>query len=550
MSAITAAVVSAVQMVSGTGFECVAVDSGRIECRWAPLIDVDLFYVALFADASSPAPYALRTTVAPPAQIDDLLPDTNYTLRLRAHPRASGDAGAGWGWSDYGPALTVRTPSGAGIDLVFRRRSHSSIRAAVVGARAVRCGFCPGGWPDERGMTWRRCRWHGAVDGGAACAGDGLEPSTEYLVSACTTDGRCAAPVRVRTAPHPLKGSAFTTMYRVSEYSTEVDFLSNHDAGSAAALVPFLTRWGTWFPEHDGFSGGLSKIPHGCFAALSHKDHAGCRRPGDPAFSAAQCNACVAGGLPEVCTTPSVPATVTTALLQKIFCTRSSDGSGVSWPNFAGSGSPIARYCVERAMVPGGGAAGRGFAQYASCNAPEAGGRNSPDKPLCICWCAFDRIAVSHEPTKAAIRECGRAVAAGQTPACNCTRPGSANGSILIPASSATASYVGASRVMQPYIYYRNASAPMPNSTAVGDNFSCPRHGECGEGIMLGTAGCTWRRLPSVAVITGDDLLAHGWNDNARHDTAADSPSARNVAPFLSAFAAQSKWVRDRCCGC
>ena len=37
-------------------------------------------------------------------------------------------------------------------------------------------------------------------------------------------------------------------MFRVSEYSEDVDFLSNHDAGSAGGLVPFLTRWGVWHP--------------------------------------------------------------------------------------------------------------------------------------------------------------------------------------------------------------------------------------------------------------------------------------------------------------
>eukprot|EP00729_Bicosta_minor_P010520 gene10520-1513_t len=39
--------------------------------------------------------------------------------------------------------------------------------------------------------------------------------------------------------------------------------------------------------------------------------------------------------------------------------------------------------------------------------------------------------------------------------------------------------YIGSSPVAQPYIYYRNASAPGfgKNSTVVGDNYSCPRKG-------------------------------------------------------------------------
>lgn len=114
--------------------------------------------------------------------------------------------------------------------------------------------------------------------------------------------------------------------------------------------------------------------------------------------------------------------------------------------NITGLGSPVSRYCVERADVPptplpsspsppsssaavpmiisgsSSSSSNGGYATYASCNAPEALLLNSPTHPICICWCAFDRMAVSHEAVAEAKMHCGPTVAEGDFPPCNCTR--------------------------------------------------------------------------------------------------------------------------------
>ena len=307
-----------------------------------------------------------------------------------------------------------------------------------------------------------------------------------YLVTVALLASKCSSvhadPVRFRTAHASGSGLEFTDMFRVSEYSEDVDFLSNHDAGSAGGLVPFLTRWGVWHPgAHGGRTGGMSSIPKGCFAALDANGGQGCRRPGDPMFSGSGCAACVTDRkLPAACVVDGVENSTVKALMVNLYCTRSEDGGGVQWPNFAGLGSPISRYCVERAKVPpttlpearagvgarveaeaeAGGAtteaslsspmegglgldksasetetaparsrtvnlhdSSRGYAVYASCNAPEALLLNSPTNPVCICWCAFDRMVVSHEAVAQAEVHCGSAVASGKFPPCNCTRP-------------------------------------------------------------------------------------------------------------------------------
>ena len=111
---------------------------------------------------------------------------------------------------------------------------------------------------------------------------------------------------------------------------------------------------------------------------------------------------------------------------------------------------------------------------------------------------------------------------------------------------------IGASSVMQPYIYYRNASAAGfgKNATVVGDNFSCPRKGQCKEGAKVGDDGCKWRRMSTVGVITGQHLLEAGWNAHAIDDTPHDSPSSRNLPPFKRAWASLETRVTARCCGC
>ena len=81
----------------------------------------------------------------------------------------------------------------------------------------------------------------------------------------------------------------------------------------------------------------MSSIPKGCFSAFDKNDARGCRRPGDPQFSGSACSACVTeNALPDACIVAGVDADTVKALFVNLYCTRTKDGGGVAWPNFAG----------------------------------------------------------------------------------------------------------------------------------------------------------------------------------------------------------------------
>ena len=75
------------------------------------------------------------------------------------------------------------------------------------------------------------------ADGRAVATGRarvaGLQAGMEYMLRVSGSD-----PVRFRTS-HP--STAFAELYRVSEYTTEVDFLDNHNSASKEAQIGFLT---------------------------------------------------------------------------------------------------------------------------------------------------------------------------------------------------------------------------------------------------------------------------------------------------------------------
>ena len=72
------------------------------------------------------------------------------------------------------------------------------------------------------------------------------------------------------------------------------------------------------------------------------------------------------------------------------------------------------------------------------------------------------------------------------------------------------------------------------------------------EGVPLGTAGCTWRRLPATRMVYGADLIAAGWNRTFVADTPTDQRhTLANVAAFARgrAFRSLDAWVQPTACG-
>jgi hypothetical protein len=57
-------------------------------------------------------------------------------------------------------------------------------------------------------------------------------------------------------------------------------------------------------------------------------------------------------------------------------------------------------------------------------------------------------------------------------------------------------------------------SAPQVES---GFNYHFPSEGACKEGEAVGSAGCSWRSLPQVRMVYGQDLLEAGMQSVGRH---------------------------------
>eukprot|EP01065_Artemidia_motanka_P044843 TRINITY_DN6446_c0_g1_i1.p1 TRINITY_DN6446_c0_g1~~TRINITY_DN6446_c0_g1_i1.p1 ORF type:complete len:389 (+),score=24.83 TRINITY_DN6446_c0_g1_i1:110-1276(+) len=168
---------------------------------------------------------------------------------------------------------------------------------------------------------------------------------------------------------------------------------------------------------------------------------------------------------------------------------------------------PVTEYCVEHADVP--------WASYISCNAPEAGTKNTHANPICICMVFADRMQ-AHQTTAEIGAHCDQQKSTGNgtfdNPTCRCRSADGKNFSeYVVPARSGT--HIGRAPVMKPFFYYQRPRESYPVTGVIGENFALPRGGECVNGEEIGTGGCTWRRLPRARVLWGDRLLRHGWNN-------------------------------------
>ena len=207
---------------------CIAATETTLSVTWEAVSATDLYYVSL---ASTPLarPFALQTTAEPNITLIDLLPGQNYYIQLRSHPSADDIV---WGWRSPSVAVKCVTvaastdrphtlrrlgdaPSEHSIALTWEPAHISPATRHEVGVRAD-------------GRDWR---WESAQAENKH-AFESLPAGTWFEVAVRERGGRQSEAMRLRTA---AVGALHTLVYRVSEYSFEVDFLENHDGASAGA---------------------------------------------------------------------------------------------------------------------------------------------------------------------------------------------------------------------------------------------------------------------------------------------------------------------------
>lgn len=383
----------------------------------------------------------------------------------------------------------------------------------------------------------------------------GLRPSTTYLVSVrshpeaektiawgpgwlessemvnCSTtasNGQGGQSLRTNSQmQRTASGSKFLNVFRISEFSFEVDFLENHDSASIEAMPLYIMtcdpmgNCGPWAvgPRWEKCQATLSEVCPGLRGA------------------AFQCMACA--------TTHRSKVENACGAFTNQDSTKG-EGSfpvhwhcGIGWPESVTEEGPITEYCVEYMPVPvGKDEGGDGFSGYLSCNSDETDGlmHNDPRDPSCSCIVYDDRM-LAHQTIEDMKADCfvGEIPWVNET-ICNC----SGANSPFPNASNPSVSHIGRAPVYMPYVGINN-SVPKSHFVNIyaGYNYHFPRGGACPEGAPLGTNGCTWRRHPHSRMLYGADLVAAGWDRRFVPDTPTNvSHTQKNQAAFESAVRA------------
>jgi hypothetical protein len=518
---------------SARGFECVRSTSHSLAIRWAADPSADAFYVAL-SDEDSPAerfrPFALTKSTSNAVVLDDLRPNRTYHMRLRAHPAT--EPSLVWGWKNYSHSISCRTrasPSAPALRRVGSSPQPRSIRvawSAVAAAGEYHVRYAA----EWDGLSDSLVTFQALVTRDTAVTITGLESDSTYWVQVCPASTSCSDPLRMKTAS---LSAVRKVMYRVSEYTADVDFLENHNAGDALGETAFLGDSGNFAPEDL-----LRNTSNTCLQALARTD---CANPGG---SAESCLTCVVGAWDRAltpaetavrsqCSNPSLAFPEDNKLVEA-FCG--------SWSGFFSfETTPIAEYCVEHVAL-------QHAVDYASCNAPEAGTLNTPADPICICEVFADRMIGQQTPSQTKAL-CGIVLDDSVYPACNCT-----NNSVLLPASAPSRQLIGEAAVYCPYYYYSVPQEEYVGSTRCGSWYSLPRAGVCPGHT------CSWSYEPTVRMVYGTELLSHGWDASLSFDQLTGKrrnttdQTLQNLKAFGGAFTGNQSRVSanllSRCCGC
>jgi hypothetical protein len=225
---------------------------------WSTVPSTDLYSVEL---ADSRDGEAFQTTTCTRASrsllIVDLLPATAYVFRLRSHPASA--PSIVWGWRNATANATVRcetrpTPMGSASRLrrtgdleatAIELNWDAPASSAAAMVRVARLGDVV----VELGATVRAHdhRWARAIRiprGVRTARIDGLQAGSTYAIAVRVEGATVSDSVVMRTAQHAGRSNTsvmYTTMYRVSEYTYDIDYLRNHDSADLAGSAGFLT---------------------------------------------------------------------------------------------------------------------------------------------------------------------------------------------------------------------------------------------------------------------------------------------------------------------
>ncbi|EDQ84574.1 uncharacterized protein MONBRDRAFT_30128, partial [Monosiga brevicollis MX1] len=238
----------AVSVVAEVEVSCAPVGGQHLLVNWTAQAETDFYAVQLHLwlnDSTAAAPFWRGTTQQTSFLLEDLRPNIEYAVSVRTHPDSA--PSIVWHWRNDS-AAPRRCALLAGPSVVDRSALvvvQSSTHALVVQAASsvqqlhlTRLG--------RRDLTERTPTRVAQVlarpsqpDRVLGIARSGvieipqLEPASLYLLAA---DGY---QVLARTA---APGVTFLSVYRVSEYTTEVDYLANHNSAGLAAQAAFLTN--------------------------------------------------------------------------------------------------------------------------------------------------------------------------------------------------------------------------------------------------------------------------------------------------------------------
>eukprot|EP00301_Raphidiophrys_heterophryoidea_P027803 c9830_g1_i1.p1 GENE.c9830_g1_i1~~c9830_g1_i1.p1 ORF type:complete len:409 (+),score=95.35 c9830_g1_i1:42-1268(+) len=130
--------------------------------------------------------------------------------------------------------------------------------------------------------------------------------------------------------------------------------------------------------------------------------------------------------------------------------------------------SPITEYCIQHVDPDSVG----GWADYTSCNGPEADPYNKPQDPMCICDVYADRL-IANQNIEEFTLHCANTTWTNDThddPPCFCTR-GNVTSKWVVSEKSDT--FVGAMPVFLPYFYYE-----LPRDTYPDTCWSALQHAQ------------------------------------------------------------------------
>eukprot|EP00729_Bicosta_minor_P001719 gene1719-32604_t len=539
--------------------------STSVAVEWDSVGGTDLYLVSVLSNDKL-RPVLIKTTPSNRVILEDALPNTAYRIAVQAHPTSAPAIVQGWG--DPSKPIQCKTTKlkNSSARGIRRKGTLESSRIQIEWEPPVETGSSSSSRLGGGGMVrWRKVSddflhtlssWESMSVTSAAALLFGktftfTARPTEAAITELDSDssyaiavdhegsGTWSDPVRFATAPLPSAAIVTSEVYRVSEGTHAIDLLENHNSGDLLGEAAFLTDSGNFVVPWQQ----LQSDP--CAAAINSSTS--CKAGGKDScmacLSLAWLDAKPSHPFKQACSDPGKPWPFDNKIAEA-FC-----GMGFSF--FDWTATPVTEYCIQRV------ATNVGFAEYLSCNAPEASVvHNNPDDPVCICACYADRM-IGEQTVNAITPHCGRVNSSSFVyPQCNCSK-----GSVLMPPDSPSISVMGALEVQCPYFYYVIPEPSYSLKTPCGMWFSHPKRGSCNYPNVssprkLGQ-GCTWERLPTAKVVYGDDLLESGWDRSSSFDDKTGNRKDTTNQTLANAHALTRALLRTqkpifspRCCGC